>query len=259
MRKNNQGLKNEKNSQKHIEQKIDSSKDKTPTTQKNAGQPSNESAYPLDNDPYYEQFIIKKAENEFSLKVAPILGQSPRSLKRFVNSYRLIKVGLTELQWSVYFTDIHPKTGRRGLQGTVQNYQAVMFLLALITGMPSASRLFFRTLRTQTVGSMIELLNKIDVTKEDNDWKIFGIPAKQLTQKKQVDKKASPLNENSTTNVDSEIQLYNMQLELRQFINWLDELGSVIWMDVDLEQLRYWDPYVSRYSFRIEPIDIEYG
>lgn len=247
------------NSKKRIEKKIASTGDKEVPT-KRIVSIQNQNRQNLANEPYYEQFIIKKAENEFSLKVAPILGQSPRALKRFVNSYRLIKVGLNELQWSIYFTDIHPKTGQKNTKGTVQNYQAVMFLLALITGMPSASRLFFRTLRAQSVADIRELLNRIDVKKDEEDgWKIFGVYANKLTLEKQIEQENVGLKDENSINVDSEIQLYNMQLELRQFTNWLDELGSIVWMDVDMEQLRYWDPYVSRYSFRVEPVDIEYG
>src|SRR5205823_5849171 len=41
-----------------------------------------------------ESLEILKAELEYITKLAPVLGRSPRALKRFVNVYRLIKVGL---------------------------------------------------------------------------------------------------------------------------------------------------------------------
>ena len=51
-----------------------------------------------------------------------------------------------------------------------------------------------------------------------------------------------------------DINKYNMEVELLQFTKWLDR-EKRNWFEVDLDQLRYWDSVVSRYSFRVEPID----
>ncbi|HNK57134.1 MAG TPA: hypothetical protein PLL86_13020, partial [Leptospiraceae bacterium] len=54
--------------------------------------------------------------------------------------------------------------------------------------------------------------------------------------------------------INVEVNRYNMEIELLQFTKWLDR-EKRNWFEVDLDQLRYWDPVVSRYSFRVEPID----
>lgn len=203
-----------------------------------------------------EQLTIKREENDFSLTLAPILGFSPRALKRFVNVYLLIKVGLSDLQWRIYFEKVHPKTGEKDAIGTIRNYQAVMFLLAVITGLPATSRILFRTLRTKTLKTLGELFEQIDVIKKDDKWFILGSPADEISIKKKLVERGltdiMPKQEVADLNI--EINKYNMELELLQFTKWLDR-EKRDWFVVDLDQLRYWDPVVSRYSFRVEPID----
>lgn len=203
-----------------------------------------------------EQLTIKREENDFSLTLAPILGFSPRALKRFVNVYLLIKVGLSDLQWRIYFEKVHPKTGEKDALGTIRNYQAVMFLLAVITGLPATSRILFRTLRTKTLKTLGELFEQIDVIKKEDKWFILGSPADEISIKKKLVERGltdiMPKQEVADLNI--EINKYNMELELLQFTKWLDR-EKRDWFTVDLDQLRYWDPVVSRYSFRVEPID----
>ncbi|MBK8394122.1 MAG: protein kinase [Leptospiraceae bacterium] len=200
-----------------------------------------------------EQLTIKREENDFSMTLAPILGLSPRALKRFVNVYLLIKVGLSDLQWRIYYEKVHPKTGLKDARGTIRNYQSVMFLLAVITGLPATSRIFFRTLRTKTLQTLGELFEQIDVRKVNNVWYILGVPADELSIKKKILEKGLPL-ETKKAESNSDINKYNMEMELLQFTKWLDR-EKRNWFEVDLDQLRYWDPVVSRYSFRVEPID----
>jgi hypothetical protein len=58
-----------------------------------------------------DQLVIQRSELDYSIIISPLLGQSPRALKRFVNVYLLVKVELSDLQWQIYFEKIHPKTG----------------------------------------------------------------------------------------------------------------------------------------------------
>lgn len=203
-----------------------------------------------------EQLTIKHEENDFSLTLAPILGLSPRALKRFVNVYLLIKVGLSDLQWRIYYEKVHPKTGEKDAVGTIRNYQAVMLLLGIITGLPATSRILFRTLRTKTLKTLGELFEQIDVRKKEDKWYILGIPAEEISiKKKLVDRGLTAVSQNADPKaLNLEINRYNMEIELLQFTKWLDR-EKRNWFEVDLDQLRYWDPVVSRYSFRVEPID----
>ena len=57
--------------------------------------------------------------------VAPLVGTSPRTVKRFVNTYRLLKARADEF-------------GR--LQGNIGDYEVVAFLLAVVTGCPAVYR-----------------------------------------------------------------------------------------------------------------------
>jgi hypothetical protein len=72
---------------------------------------------------------LRERELKFMESLAPLLGRSPRSVKRFVNIYRLIKVSLSlEDQAEFLEEDI-----------IISQYKVVMFLLVIETGLPSIS------------------------------------------------------------------------------------------------------------------------
>jgi KAP family P-loop domain len=70
---------------------------------------------------------ITPRESAFMQALAPLLGDSPRAVKRFVNVYRLVK-SLAEREDPDFTADI-PQA----------SYQLVLFLLAVVTGMPGFS------------------------------------------------------------------------------------------------------------------------
>jgi hypothetical protein len=74
-------------------------------------------------------------ELEFMKSLAPITGDSPRAVKRFVNVYRLMK-GLSETRVSLFDNDFAGAP-----------YQYVMFLLAVVTGLPDISAELFSEIR----------------------------------------------------------------------------------------------------------------
>ena len=76
-----------------------------------------------------ESLEITDAELQFMHELAPLLGRSPRALKRFVNVYRLIKASLAPHELRAFV----PASGRGG------DYQYVLFLLAVDTGTPLAA------------------------------------------------------------------------------------------------------------------------
>lgn len=88
-----------------------------------------------EDDPLNQQ-KLEITQDEFDIvnSLSMLLGPSPRALKRFVNVYRLIKVGLTDKELSNFTSSEDGFTGSH----------AVLFLLAIDTGMPSLSQRLFR-------------------------------------------------------------------------------------------------------------------
>jgi hypothetical protein len=65
-------------------------------------------------------------------QLAPVLGRSPRAVKRFVNCYRLIKASLKSAELEKYMQ--------------AEDYRPVMLLLSVLTGMPDLSTIFFKSI-----------------------------------------------------------------------------------------------------------------
>jgi hypothetical protein len=63
------------------------------------------------------------------LQLAGAVGKSPRRLKRFVNTYRILKASLDKLQQETFVV-------KGGSQG---EYRAAMVLLAIVTGAPRSA------------------------------------------------------------------------------------------------------------------------
>ncbi|GAB1718904.1 MAG: hypothetical protein NTAFB09_06350 [Nitrosospira sp.] len=83
--------------------------------------------------PAFKSLETIQEELDFMSRLAPILGRSPRALKRFVNVYRLIKAGLS----------VHEARSFLQPNDILADYQAVLFLLAVDTGMPLLAHEFF--------------------------------------------------------------------------------------------------------------------
>ena len=87
--------------------------------------------------PNLESLEIRDFELGSINELAPLLGRSPRALKRFVNLYRLIKAGLAPAEHDAFVRYTADELG---------GFQAVLFLLAVDTGLPRVSRAVFDTL-----------------------------------------------------------------------------------------------------------------
>ncbi len=92
-----------------------------------------------DEDPNPEVLDIGPEERAFIEKLGPLLGRSPRALKRFINVYRLIKAGLTSYQHRLFLRE----------HRVMSNFQAVLLLLAIDTGVPDIGADFFEMLRDE--------------------------------------------------------------------------------------------------------------
>src|ERR1700754_1331073 len=77
-------------------------------------------------------------EVEYMKKLVPLIGRSPRAVKRFLNCYRLIKVGLGPAEFEKFV----------GENGEALPYKAAMILLGVITGTPTVSAYVLDMLKT---------------------------------------------------------------------------------------------------------------
>lgn len=84
---------------------------------------------------------IFRHELEFMNALSPILGESPREVKRFVNVYRLMKA-LEEPRSATGFTAARP----------FAEHQLVMFLLAVVTGLPTISARVWTGIKDPPIG-----------------------------------------------------------------------------------------------------------
>lgn len=109
-----------------------------------------------------ESLEIRPEELAFMRELAPLLGRSPRALKRFVNVYRLVKAGLSPYQRRVFTS---PGTG-------MGDYRAVLFLLAVDTGAPRAAAPLLRVLHASPPPALRELIDQVDdAASEGSDWR----------------------------------------------------------------------------------------
>jgi len=114
-----------------------------------------------------EQMRVGPHEQEAIDRLSPLLGRSPRSIKRFVNVYRLIKAGLAPAELAGF-----ARPAPHGLPP----HEAVLLLLAVDTGMPGLSRDLYEAL-AERIGSkdgVHELLRWLDARHQDQpqpEWR----------------------------------------------------------------------------------------
>jgi hypothetical protein len=80
---------------------------------------------------------IEEIELQFIDELRSLLGQTPRSVKRFVNIYRLIKA--ISLNQGTNFVEDRPNA----------DFKLVLFLLAVLIGLPTISSDFFKQLHSE--------------------------------------------------------------------------------------------------------------
>lgn len=85
-----------------------------------------------------ELLDIAAEERNYMLRLAGAVGKSPRRLKRFVNTYRILKASIDALERETFVLD----------HGAKGEYRTAMTLLALVTGAPRSSLDMLRFLDT---------------------------------------------------------------------------------------------------------------
>jgi hypothetical protein len=159
---------------------------------------------------------ITRAEFDSISDLAPLLGRSPRTLKRFVNVYRLIRVGLSPWERELFLSDAH------GLP----DYRAVLLLLAIDTGAPKVATPFFNTIR--------ELMASIPLEPPRERKSKAGVPRRSLSAL------LAKLNEDET--------LTGLE-EWHRVGGWLHARIQSHALPDDVSRFARWIPRVSRFSF----------
>ena len=85
-------------------------------------------------DPQPDRLVLRAPERELVVRLRPLL-PTPRAIKRFVNLYRLVRLGVPEDELD----------GFVGADGTGE-HQAALVLLALTVSSPGAARVVFEAL-----------------------------------------------------------------------------------------------------------------
>ncbi len=76
-------------------------------------------------------------EITFMKQLAPLLTRSPRSAKRFINTYRIIRAGISDTHLDRMLKEY----------GDISELCSIMFLLSILTGTPRIAELVFKAIR----------------------------------------------------------------------------------------------------------------
>jgi hypothetical protein len=90
-----------------------------------------------EHDPHAKALDIQSEESDHIVRLAPLLDRTPRSLKRFVNVYRVMKASLPREELDAFLVDDGPLGAP---------YRSVLLLLAVESGLPALSSALLSTL-----------------------------------------------------------------------------------------------------------------
>ena len=117
-------------------------------------------------DPNPKSLKLTHHERDFIGKLARQAGQSPRTIKRFVNIYRLLRTTLTREDLAMLV----------GAQGKSNYYRSIIAQLAILTGAPNLADEFFKKLDLisdeATVTTLIVELKANAKITESNEWPV---------------------------------------------------------------------------------------
>jgi hypothetical protein len=195
---------------------------------------------------------IQPIELQFMEGLRSLLGETPRSVKRFVNIYRLIKA--VSLDQSTSFVKDEP----------FADFKQVLFLLAVLTGLPAISREFFRLLHSQR--SEVE---RTQISDQERNEQI-GCTISQILDalREEVMRGTDAFRSNALVDEqpkitaldpaqDRRLNEYENWDTFRQMIRletWLKQHDHGLWLQADVTALADWTPQVARYSYRIEEL-----
>lgn len=160
---------------------------------------------------------ILSTEVTFVEHLTPLLGRSPRSVKRFINTYRLVKAGLSPEERAAFLDET----------SGVAQFRIVLFLLSIVTGLPSISRDLFQ--------SVMDAHDKDDNHDQQKD-KANKKPSVKLGALLENGKAQHGKSDNS---------------EWSRLMDWADKYEKGQWNSIEIDKLADWMPKIARYSFNI--------
>jgi hypothetical protein len=184
-----------------------------------------------------ESLDIHDLELGFMEDLRTILGETPRSVKRFVNVYRLIKA--VSLNQAGHFVEDSPHA----------DFKLVLFLLAVLTGLPAISREFFQLLREkepelgQAPGAGQHLPEPTGPTLKQviEGLGLHGFVSREASGRDQREEKNGYEN-------------WEAARDLQQLDTWVQQYDEGSWLSMDTTKLAAWAPLVSRFSYRDEEL-----
>jgi hypothetical protein len=171
---------------------------------------------------------ILDPELQFMADLRALLGETPRSVKRFVNVYWLMKsIALSQVD---DFISTEPFAG----------YRRVQFLLAILTGLPTlAHELFGLFLSGESPPAEEDRVGipkiELDLVPGDSLRIALDKLRKQLLQRRRQGE-----------NLDFTLS------ELDYLKTWLEGYQEGQWLNLPASQLREWAPMAARFSYRME-------
>jgi hypothetical protein len=161
---------------------------------------------------------IIEPELRFMGELKPLLGATPRSVKRFVNVYWLMKsIALAQPRQQDFLNE-----------GVFAEYKQVLFLLAVLTGLPAIEHAFFAKLCPDPVSGQ-------------------PAPCKYETLSALVgaliSEQAGPGTEPTAAWRD-----------LNRLDKWVCEFDNGSWANLSVPMLSGWASEVARFSYRLERI-----
>jgi hypothetical protein len=117
-----------------------------------------------------ENLLLEKKERDAMIALSKIIGTTPRTLKRFVNIYRIIKAGLDGDQLEAFI----------GAGPSGDQYLAVLLLLGIAHGSPDVAPVFFLELKKhheKAVGSKKKSVSLLTFLEEVPSLPAFNDPS----------------------------------------------------------------------------------
>jgi len=196
---------------------------------------------------------IESMELRFMDDLRSLLGQTPRSVKRFVNIYRLIKV--VSLDRIATFVTSAPDA----------DFKLVLFLLAVLTGLPAVSRELFWLLRTScpdaeakeagvqgsTASASRSLAEVLTALRVVGARPLAAAASGDLVPESQ----AGEMGVEAFPGYSSEMrdhETYAANSDLDRLESWLKKQDEGSWLKFDAAVLATWVPLVVRFSYRME-------
>jgi hypothetical protein len=193
---------------------------------------------------------IEPIELQFMEALRSLLGETPRSVKRFVNIYRLIKAVC--LDQMTTFVEDKPDA----------DFKQVLFLLAVLTGLPAISREFFRQLRPERSEVELTKRSKVQLSAQDGRTiaqvlealreEVMAMP--EAFQVKLTGQQTAGTSEPATDSHNEGIENWDTFRQLVRLETWLKQYDHGNWLRFDATALADWTPQIARYSYRIEEL-----